>query len=146
MPKINLLAPPSQNAFNGMGFTPAQDFALRPDADYGDLAYKEPRRMLNVPELIKRGAIRITYGGDGKGGYVESDDPNDFSLITNVNKQKSSDYDAWPDKPEAYEAAMRMINETVNPKKGHLVYDGKYRQILDSAKMLGLPDELIYLK
>jgi len=143
---VNALAPPSQNAFNGMGFMPAQDFALRPDADYGDVSYKEPRQMLNVPELIKRGAIRITYGGDGKGGYVESDDPNDFSLITNVNKQKSSDYDAWPDKPEAYETAMRMINEPVDPKKGHLVYDGKYRQILDSAKMLGLPDELIYLK
>jgi hypothetical protein len=129
-----------------MGFVPAQEFAFRPMAEYGDLGYKEPRQMLNVPELIKRGAIRITYGGDGKGGYVESDDPNDFSLITEFNKRKSSDYDAWPDKPEAYEAAMRMINEPVNPKKGHLVYDGKYRQILDSAKMLGLPDELIYLK
>jgi hypothetical protein len=145
MPR-NFLAPQSQNAFNDMGFAPPQEFVMRPDKEYGDLSYKEPRQMLNVPELIKRGAIRITFGGDGKGGFVESDDPEDFSLITEVNKRKSSDYDKWPDKPQAYEAAARMINSPIDPKTGHLVYDGKYRQILDSAKMLGLPDELIYLK
>lgn len=145
MPR-NFLAPPSQNAFNNMGFTPPQEFFLRPDKEYGDLSYKEPRQMLNVPELIKRGAIRITYGGDGKGGYVESDDPSDFSLVTNINKESSSMFDKWPDKPISYDVAAQIINSPIDKKKGHLVYDGKYRQILDSAKMLGLPDELIYLK
>jgi hypothetical protein len=129
-----------------MGFLPPQDFALRPNKDYGQLTYDEPRQMLNVPELIKRGAIRITFGGDGKGGFVESDDPNDFSLVSKVNSVQDKMYDKWPDKPQAYEAAARIINSPIDPKTGHLVYDGKYRQILDSAKMLGLPDELIYLK
>ena len=145
MPR-NLLAPPSQNAFNAMGFTPVQGFALRPMKEYADLAYAEPRRQLNIPALIKNGAIRITHGGDGKGGYEEVDDPTNFSLISKVNSVQDKMYDAWPDKPASYEAAAQMINSPIDPKTGHLVYDGKYRQILDSAKMLGLPDDLIYLK
>jgi len=143
---VNALAPPSQNAFNSMGFVPPQAFALRPMKEYADMAYAEPRQQLNIPALIKSGAIRITHGGDGKGGYAEVDDPNDFSLISKVNSIQDKMYDSWPDKPASYEAAAQMINSPIDPKTGHLVYDGKYRQILDSAKMLGLPDDLIYLK
>lgn len=113
--------------------------------EYNEVAYALERRPLNVKKLIEAGAIRVTQPGDGKGGYEQPDDPSKFSLVTLINDLTNPATSSWPNRPESIEAAQQMINAAVDPKIGHLVYDGKYRQILDSAKLLGLKESDIFL-
>jgi hypothetical protein len=103
--------------------------------------YDLPRRPLNVPELIKRGAIFIT---DPHGPNGWEPDSEGFSLITLYNVAKGG----WPAeakqhlKPSMYKAAESGLNRQ---GPGTMLYDGKYNQILWSIKKLGIPDEVAFL-
>jgi hypothetical protein len=109
------------------------------DAD--PATYDLPRRPLNVPELIRRGAIFVV-DPHGENGW--EDDADGFSLVTLWNVAKGG----WPAeakqhlKPSMYKAAESGLNRQ---GPGSMLYDGKYRQILWSIKKLGLPDEVAFL-
>lgn len=112
---------------------------------YNAYTFKLARKQLNVPNLLKTGALRITYAGDGKGGYVRSPAPESFSVVTHLNdKAKNSPTPQWPNKPASYLLAERKINEPLRHE--HLLYDGKYRQILKSAELLGMTAEQVFRK
>jgi hypothetical protein len=103
--------------------------------------YNLPRRSLNVPELIKRGAIFITEP-HGPNGWEP--DAEGFSLVTLYNVIKGG----WPAeakqhlKPSMYKVAAKALNQQ---GQGTMMYDGKYNQILWSIKKLGIPEEVAFL-
>lgn len=104
-----------------------------------NFTFTQARRQLNIPELIKRGAIYITHphGPDG----WETDRPEwDFSLITLQNiLQKSPDWSVQYKKyirPESYSSATQDFFNKLS--------DQKYQQILWSIKKLGIPDEYAF--
>jgi hypothetical protein len=109
------------------------------DAD--PATYDLPRRTLNVPELIKRGAIFVV-DPHGENGWEP--DAEGFSLVTLYNVAKGG----WPAearqhlKPSMYKAAESGLNRQ---GPGAALYDGKYRQILWSIKKLGIPDNVAFL-
>jgi hypothetical protein len=109
--------------------------------DSNPATYDLPRRQLNVPELIKRGAIFITEP-HGPNGWEP--DAEGFSLVTLYNVAKGG----WPAeakqhlKPSMYRAAESGLNRQ---GPGSMLYDGKYRQILWSIKKLGIPNEVAFL-
>lgn len=108
---------------------------------YDSITFKQKRQQLNVPYLIQKGAIYITdpHGPDGW-----EPDSEGFSLLTLYNVKGGG----WQGeakqhlKPSEYANAAKMINAPL-PASGnnHLVYDGKYNQILWSIKKLGLGKE-----
>jgi hypothetical protein len=106
--------------------------------DANPATYDLPRRQLNVPELIKRGAIFVV-DPHGENGWEP--DAKGFSLVTLYNVAKGG----WPAearqhlKPSMYKAAESGLN-----RQGSL-YDGKYNQILWSIKKLGIPDNVAFL-
>ena len=111
-----------------------------PDSAYGDLQHNLKYLPLNIKRLLDAGAIRITQPGSGvaPGNAINSSDPEKWSLVTAHNDRDSDSYTrGWASKPESYESAIKILN---NPGA---LYDGKYRQILWSARNLGLrPDEV----
>jgi hypothetical protein len=112
-----------------------------PDSAYGDLQQNLKYLPLNYPFLLNKGAIRITQPGSGDENNphaINSSDPEKWSLVSAYNDlYPNSPTRGWASKPESYESAIKILN---NP--GGL-YDGKYRQILQSARDLGLrPDEV----
>ncbi len=99
-----------------------------------DIAY----RPLNFDRLLKSGAIRVTQPGNGRdGGFIDTSDPEDWSLVTKYNDMHGATQ-GWPDKAASYDSARSAINQP-GP-----MYDGKYNQILWSAQNLGLKDEDIF--
>jgi hypothetical protein len=110
-----------------------------PDTAFNDLQQTMTYRPLNARRLIDAGAIRITQPGSGVGPHaIDTPDPERYSLVTRHNDRSPDSYTrAWSNKPESYESAIEAINQP------GLLYDGKYRQILQSARELGLsPDEV----
>jgi hypothetical protein len=109
--------------------------------DANPATYNLPRRPLNVPELIKRGAIFVV-DPHGENGWEP--DAEGFSLVTLWNVAKGG----WPAearqhlKPSMYKAAESGLNRQ---GPGSMLYDGKYNQILWSIKKLGIPDEVAFL-
>lgn len=103
---------------------------------YNSRSHKLKQRKLNVPNLIKGGALRITEEGPGRPNAPPNKeaDPNRFSIVTPLNVQAKS----WPNKPKSYKIAAKVINTT-------RLGDGKYRQIIDSAKKLKMPEDKIFL-
>jgi len=103
--------------------------------------YNLPRRPLNVPELIKRGAIFVV---DPHGPNGWEPDAEGFSLVTLYNVAKGG----WPAearqhlKPSMYKVAAKALNQQ---GPGTMMYDGKYNQILWSIKKLGIPEEVAFL-
>jgi len=105
------------------------------------------RRRLNVKLLIEKKAIRITYPANGKGETIEDPDPKMFTVVTYVNEQGKTGLKIrkWKDKPSSYKNAEIAINQSLpNLGKQGLIGDSKYRQIITSAKKLGLSDKDIY--
>lgn len=115
---------------------------------YNDTGRRLKQRKLNVPELIKGRALRITEEGPGRrcdsegpkspacrpnAPAVKLKDPNRFSIVTPMNTQAKN----WPDKPKSYKVAAKSINKMP-------LNDGKYRQIVDSAKKLKMPEDKIF--
>jgi len=102
-----------------------------------EFTFNQSRRKLNIPELIKHGAIFITHphGPDG----WETDRPDwDFSLITLQNVlQKSPD---WVVDYKKYITKDKKLTQNFIDK----ISDQKYQQILWSIKKLGIPDEYAF--
>ena len=100
-----------------------------------------PRRSLNVPELIKRGAIFITHP-HGANGWELKQPTWDFSLITLQNVlEKSPPWSVEAPKyvrPESYQEAIKS-------KLWAGLGDEKYKQILWSIKKLGIPEQVAFL-
>jgi hypothetical protein len=109
--------------------------------DANPATYDLPRRALNVPELIKRGAIFIVDPHGEQGWEPEEEG---FSLVTLWNVMRGG----WPAeakqhlRPDMYPVAAKMLNQQ---GPGTMLYDGKYRQILWSIKKLGIPEEVAFL-
>ena len=112
---------------------------------YDEYTFRDSRRPLNLSALITRGAVRITYAGNGKGGWINSSDPESFSVVTLMNDgSDSSPTPSWPNKPLSYQIAQKLMNAPL--RKDHLLYDGKWRQILWSAKALGMTPSEMFLR
>ena len=115
---------------------------------YDNTTFKVERRKLNVPALIKLGAIFVTYPHGEQGWEINSKEDWAYSLLSLYNVTQGG----WPSeakkylKPNSYKKAEQQINSSApNLGSDQLVYDGKYNQILWSIKKLGLPDEVAFL-
>jgi len=107
-------------------------------AEGNEPTFNQPRRQLNIPELIKRGAIFVTHP-HGPNGW-ETDRPDwDFSLITLQNVlQKSPD---WVVDYKKYINKDKKLTQNFINK----LSDQKYQQILWSIQKLGIPDNVAFL-
>jgi len=104
-----------------------------PKESFSDLSKNQEYLPLNVQRLLDAGAIRVT---DPSGNPSEEG----FSLVSRWNDVfPESETPKWANRPDAYSSAINALN-----KPGPL-YDGKYRQILWSAKQLGLSPEDVFL-
>ena len=110
-----------------------------PDAYFNDPSVGS-YRPLNFESLVRSGAARITQPGDGRGGHTASDDPEQWSLVSHANDTSPDSVTrSWPDKSASYENAARVLNEP------GALYDGKYRQLVWSARQRGMTDKDIYV-
>lgn len=108
---------------------------------FDDTTFKVKRQKLNVPFLIQKGAIFVTYPHGEQGWELDNKEDWAYSLLSLYNVQQGG----WPSearkyvKPESYKKAEQQINSSApNLGSDQLVYDGKYNQILWSIKKLGL--------
>lgn len=104
-----------------------------PASAFSDLAQSMNYRPLNVQRLIDAGAIRVTDpSGDPSG--------EGWSLVSRWNDVgPGSVTPRWANRPDAYSSAIDALNQP-----GPL-YDGKYRQILWSAREAGLKPSDVFL-
>ena len=128
------------------------------DSKYSSLTFNIKRRKLNVPELIKRGAIFVTYAHDEDGWEADPDNQNHLSdwshsLISLYNVELGKKNGGWtaeaPEyiKPKSYSHAERSINSSApNLGNNQLVYDGKYNQILWSIEKLKIPENIAFME
>jgi hypothetical protein len=109
------------------------------EGTYDSETFNIKRRPLNVPLLIQKGAIFVTYPHGDDGWEPDANIPDwQFSLITLHNLYHlpwCADAKKYL-KPEAYNQASKQI---------HSVSDGKYNQILWSIQKLGIPEEQAFL-
>lgn len=94
------------------------------------------RMELPYDEMIRRGLLRITDPGDGRGGSVAGAPVDQFSIVTQQNRthpDQRAMVDNWPDKPSSVPMALNLFSGGA-PQ----VSDGKYFQILDDAIKAGL--------
>lgn len=96
------------------------------------------RRPLNIRNLIKSGAMRVTEPGNGTGGYEKTPDDGSFSVVSRYNDEIGKASSNWPDKPSQYGVAEAELNSP------DALYDGKYRQMMWSADRLGMSDNDLY--
>ena len=116
---------------------------------FSQTTFNIQRKKLNVPLLIKKGAILITYPHGEQGWETNDKEDWSYSVITLYNVQGGG----WQAearkylKPESYDDAAKEINSS-KPNLGNseLIYDGKYNQILWSAKELGISELEAFLK
>jgi len=101
------------------------------------------RKKLNIPLLIEKGALFITYPHGEAGWETDSEEDWSYSIITLVNVKEGGWKKEAPKyiKPKSYKHAETVINSP-EPKIG----DEKYQQILDSIKMLNIPENEAFLK
>jgi hypothetical protein len=111
------------------------------EGTYDSTTFNQQRRQLNVPLLIQKGAIFVTYPHGEQGWETDAEEDWAYSLITLYNVQQGG----WTAearkylKPISYKRAEQQINSSApNLGSDQLVYDGKYNQILWSIKKLGL--------
>jgi len=107
------------------------------ESEDSEFTFNQPRRRLNIPELIKRGAIFVTHP-HGPNGW-ETDRPDwDFSLITLQNVLEKSP--GWATEYKKYISKdKKMTQDFINK-----ISDQKYQQILWSIKKLGIPDSIAF--
>jgi hypothetical protein len=115
---------------------------------YDNTTFGIARRKLNVPALIKAGALFVTYPHGEQGWETDNQEDWAFSLLSLYNVLQGG----WPGeakkylKPASYKKAEQQINSSApNLGSDKLVYDGKYNQILWSIKKLGIPDNIAFL-
>ena len=111
-------------------------FANRPEVDFP----ADTMRPLNIRSLMDLGALRLTYPGTGKPGGANTDDEENFSLVSYFNDLAGEGTRGWPTHRRAREFAD-MLQQNQQP----FLYAGKYNQIIDSARRLGMRDEDIFL-
>ena len=112
--------------------------------EVGGLAFNIKRRKLNVPLLIRKGALFITYP-HGEGGW-EVDDKEDwsYSIITLINvKEANPEWQKDGNNPEyqkskSYKHAENIINSSKPNLGSSEIGDEKYQQILNSIKLLNI--------
>ena len=124
----------------------AKDFLI--EGTYDSNTFKQPRRPLNVPLLIQKGAIFVTYPHGDQGWETDAKLDWQLSLITLLNVEQEPWCKEAPKyrKPASYKRAEQQINSSApNLGTDQLVYDGKYNQILWSIKKLGIPEEQAFL-
>ena len=110
--------------------------------------YNLPKRPLNVPLLIQKGAIFVTYPHGDDGWETDAKLDWQLSLITLMNVEQEPWCKEAPKyrKPASYKKAEQQINSSApNLGNDQLVYDGKYNQILWSIEKLGIPEEQAFL-
>ena len=144
---VNALAPPSHNAFNGMGFAPVQDrpppYAAITDFDkYAALTGDNKDltadfKPLNFDRLMKAGAFRVTH--QGMDDTYNPDPKAGFSLVSAYNDAVGEQTRNWKDNPLALDVVRGLMTERPSDIGAH-----KYLQIIQSAKDLGLTDKDIY--
>jgi hypothetical protein len=115
---------------------------------YSNTTFQTERRRLNVPALIKAGALFVTYPHGEQGWETDNQEDWAYSLISLYNVMQGG----WPGeakkylKPASYKKAEQQVNSSApNLGSDKLVYDGKYNQILWSIKKLGIPDNIAFL-
>jgi hypothetical protein len=116
--------------------------------DYSNTTFRTERRRLNVPALIKAGALFVTYPHGEQGWETDNKEDWAYSLISLYNVIQGG----WTSeakkylKPASYKKAEQQVNSSApNLGSDKLVYDGKYNQILWSIKKLGIPDNVAFL-
>ena len=115
---------------------------------FSNTTFQTERKRLNVPALIKAGAILVTHPHSEQGWETDNKEDWAFSLLSLYNVLQGG----WPSeakkylKPQSYKRAEQQINSSApNLGSDKLVYDGKYNQILWSIKKLGIPDNVAFL-
>ena len=115
---------------------------------YSNTTFQTERKRLNVPALIKAGALFVTYPHGEQGWETDNQEDWAYSLISLYNVMQGG----WSGeakkylKPASYKKAEQQINSSApNLGSDKLVYDGKYNQILWSIKKLGIPDNVAFL-
>ena len=101
-----------------------------------DLTIQEAYRPLNYRALAQAGVFRATDGG-GK----PSEDPSNWSLVTLQNDLHPQGTASWKSKPQA----MPELLATLSSPNSGILYNGKYDQLLWSARRLGMRPEEIFL-
>lgn len=111
--------------------------------------FNKQRRKLNVPYLIQKGALFITYPHGPEGWELDNENPEIYSVITHYNVVGGGWTKDAPKyvKPKSYKDAAQEIN-TSKPNLGNseLIYDGKYDQIIWSIKKLKLDPKKAFLE
>ncbi len=115
---------------------------------YSNTTFQTERKRLNVPALIKAGALFVTCPHGEQGWETDNQEDWAYSLISLYNVMQGG----WSIeakkylKPASYKKAEQQINSSApNLGSDKLVYDGKYNQILWSIKKLGIPDNVAFL-
>ena len=124
----------------------AKDFLT--EGTYDSETFNIKRRPLNVPLLIQKGAIFVTYPHGDQGWETDAKLDWQLSLITLLNVEQEPWCKEAPKyrKPASYKRAEQQINSSApNLGNDQLVYDGKYNQILWSIQKLGIPEEQAFL-
>ena len=124
----------------------ARDFLT--EGTYDSETFNIKRRPLNVPLLIQKGAIFVTYPHGDDGWETDAKLDWQLSLITLLNVEQEPWCKEAPKyrKPASYKRAEQQINSSApNLGNDQLVYDGKYNQILWSIQKLGIPEEQAFL-
>jgi len=109
------------------------------------------RRKLNIPLLIKKGALFITYPHGDDGWETNDEKDRSCSIITLVNvKEANPKWQGEGNKPEyqkpkAYKHAEKVINSSKPNLGSSEIGDEKYQQILDSIKMLNISEKDAFL-
>jgi len=110
-------------------------FANNPELDFPEYV----SRPLNLRNLLNAGALRVTYPGTGKGDANIADEDN-FSLVSLYNDLVGRQTATWP----SHRRAGEFI-DVLQRSQGPFLYAGKYNQLVDSARRLGLADEDIFM-
>jgi predicted nucleotidyltransferase len=102
-----------------------------------EFTFNQPRRQLNIPALIKQGAIFVTHP-HGTEGW-ETDRPDwDFSLITLQNILQKSP--KWVSNYKKYISSDKKLTQDFINR----ISDEKYQQILWSIDKLNIPDNVAF--
>jgi len=95
-------------------------------------------RPLNFDALLKSGALRVTHRGlDDK---YDPDPMAGFSLVSGYNDAVGEQTRKWKDNPAMYSVVKDMLSTRPRDIGAH-----KYMQILQSARDMGLSDDMIFL-
>lgn len=115
-------------------------FANNPAVDFP----ANTMRPLNFRNLVDLGAMRFTYPGTGvANGGANLNDQENFSVVSMYN-DLGDQTPNWPTHQRQNEFAA-MLQNAQQDMTQPMFYMGKYNQLVDSARRLGLLDEDIFL-